>query len=117
MNSSKRSRSDSNKRRGFLFRLLGSISIGKTRKNRGEGGRPTEEETGNVCFARGNVNLGSENERVKRRSSHGLPRIMTGSKICRKIPGGEKEWCFGGFGFVLRDAENGNGNGGERFGA
>lgn len=29
MNSSKRSRSDSNRRRGFLFRLVGSISIGK----------------------------------------------------------------------------------------
>jgi hypothetical protein len=41
-----------------LFRLLGSISIGKTREDGGE-----EGESGNVCFARGVVNLRSSKSR------------------------------------------------------
>lgn len=58
MNSSRRSRSDSNKRRGFLFRLLGSISIGKREIIAGKRGRGGGEESGNACFARGKVSLG-----------------------------------------------------------
>lgn len=41
-----------------MFRLLGSISIGKTREDGGE-----EGESGNVCFARGVVNLRSGKSR------------------------------------------------------